>query len=117
MQKRSLRRSFKSASEGLFHLLKTHPHFALEILFGLAAIALGIFLNINYLEWLIILLLIMLGLVIEMLNTSIEEVCNAVTTEFNPNIKLAKDIAGAAVLIFVALSLVIAGMIFLPKIF
>lgn len=117
MQKRTLRRSFKSASEGLFYLLQTHRHFALEIFLGLAAIALGVFLNINYVEWLIILLLVMLGLTIEMLNTSIEEVCNAITTEFQPNIKRAKDIAGAAVLIFVGFSLVIASIIFLPKIF
>ncbi len=116
-KKRALKRSFRSAGSGFFYLIQTHRHFLIEILFSGLAVALGLILRISLEEWFVIFILILLGLVIEMLNTSIEELGNAITTDLNPEIKKAKDIAGAAVLLFVIFSVVIAALIFLPKFF
>ena len=116
MDKRTLKRSFLAASSGLFYLLSTHRHFLMEILFSGFVIALGILLRISYYEWLTILSLVMIGLIIEMLNTSIEELGNAITTNFHPEIKKAKDVAGGAVFLFIIFSTILALMIFIPKI-
>jgi diacylglycerol kinase len=52
----------------------------------------------------------------ELLNTAIEKICNLITKDIHPVIKVIKDIAAAAVLI-VALGRFICGIIiFLPKI-
>jgi diacylglycerol kinase len=56
------------------------------------------------------------GLVIETVNTAIEETCDAIDTSIRPEIKLAKDTAAAAMLIFAIGAATLAGFIFIPHI-
>lgn len=58
----------------------------------------------------------MLVLVLEMMNTALEYVCNLVTENYHPAVKVIKDLAAGAVLISAVGSVVIAFIIFLPKI-
>ena len=60
-----------------------------------AAIAVGV----SRLQLIALVLAIAFVLVAEMLNTAIEGVIDVSTTSFDPNAKLAKDIAAGAVLI------------------
>ena len=48
---------------------------------------------------------------LEAVNTAIEAVCDAVSTDTHPQIEQAKDVAAAAVLIAALASVVIAGLI------
>lgn len=59
-----------------------------------------------------------IGLVIslELINTAIERVVDLVTSEYHPLAKEAKDIAAGAVFVAAILSIVIGGIIFIPKI-
>ena len=50
---------------------------------------------------------------LELVNTSIEHVCNSVTREYNAQIKLAKDLAAAAVLVMAVAALEVAAMFFI----
>ncbi|GIW62992.1 MAG: hypothetical protein KatS3mg090_0818 [Patescibacteria group bacterium] len=68
-------------------------------------------------EFLTIVVFITMGLVIEMINTAIEQTNNAITREWKQEIKLAKDVSAAAMLIFSICSVITAGVIFLPKIY
>jgi diacylglycerol kinase len=52
----------------------------------------------------------------EMMNTAVEKLCNVVHQDIHPGIKLVKDIAAGAVLVSAIISVVIACVIFLPKI-
>lgn len=58
-------------------------------------------------------LCVLIGAVIaaELINTSIEHTCNAVTREYNAQIKLAKDLAAGAVLVL-AVAAVAVGVLF-----
>jgi diacylglycerol kinase len=80
------------------------------------AIIAGILLKISATEWLFIVLCSMLVLMLELINTAVEYLCDTITTDFHPVIKIVKDISAAAVLISAAGSVITGLIIFLPKI-
>jgi diacylglycerol kinase len=108
--------SFKNAFSGLIYELKTQPNFKVHLVFSLLSIFAGIILHITKMEWLLIIFLITTGLVIESLNSAIEAATDAIDTRFRPDIKVAKDVSAAAMLIFAFGSSIIALTIFIPKI-
>jgi len=108
--------SFKNAFSGLFFILKSQTNFKIHIFLSVLALFFGFFLKISYYEWLIIIILIVMGLVIEALNTIIEEAMDLNDDGWNEKIKLIKDMAAGAMLIFAFGSVLIAGLIFIPKI-
>ena len=76
----------------------------------------GLLLKISISEWCIILIMFVLVISFEMVNTAMEIMVDMISPEFNENAGKIKDIAAAAVLI-AAVAAVIAGlMIFVPKI-
>lgn len=107
--------SFKNAFSGLFWALSTQPNYRVHFILSIFSVFAGIYFWISYYEWLIIFLLITVGLVIETLNTALESTNDAITREIRPEIKIAKDVAAAAMLIFAVGSSIIAFFIFFPK--
>jgi diacylglycerol kinase (ATP) len=107
--------SFKNAFSGLSFILETQANFKIHIFLSIIAIFLGFLLKISYYEWLIIIILIIVGLAIESLNTIIEETADLINESWNEKIKIIKDMAAGVMLIFALGSIFIAGLIFLPK--
>ena len=68
------------------------------------------------LEWILIVCILGIILSIELLNTGIEAVCDAITREYNSFIKIAKDCGSAATMVAVLVALILNVIIFLPKI-
>ncbi|MEK7673838.1 MAG: diacylglycerol kinase family protein [Patescibacteria group bacterium] len=116
MRNRSILKSFQKAGEGFIFILKTHKHFKFQILIGIFAIIAGMILRISYFEWLILILIVWGGLIVESFNTALEEICNLIQKQHSYTVKIAKDISGAGVLLFVICSLIISIIIFAPKI-
>ncbi|MBP9816253.1 diacylglycerol kinase family protein [Candidatus Woesebacteria bacterium] len=108
--------SFKHAYDGVLWALRSQPNYRIHIVFSTIAVFLGWTLAIDYYEWLLIILLITMGLVIETLNTGLEATTDAITREWREEIKIAKDVAAAAMLTFAVGAVIIAVMIFVPKI-
>lgn len=108
--------SFKNAFNGLIWAFKTQPNYKIHFAISIFALLLGYSLHISYFEFLIILVLILIGIVIETLNTAIEATTDAINKEWREDIKVAKDLSAAAMLIFSAGSLLIACIIYIPKI-
>lgn len=108
--------SFQHAFEGLLTLWKEEPNARIHSLAVILVILAGIFFEVNKWEWLM--LTLMMGLVItaELFNTAIERIMDHVTPEKHPKVKVIKDLSAAAVLVLALTALVIAGIIFLPKI-
>ena len=109
--------SIKNACSGLIWALKTQPNYKIHLVLSLVAIGGGFYYRISYQEFLVIILLITVGLVIETINTGIESTTDAIDTRWREDIKIAKDVSAAAMLIFALGSIVIALIIFIPKIF
>jgi len=108
--------SFKYAFAGIFAFFKKDVNGKTELLAAVAVIIAGLYFHISAGEWMIVILCIGAVLSTEMINTSIEKICDMVQPEYHPQIKIIKDISAGAVLITAAVSLVIAGLIFIPKI-
>jgi len=108
--------SFKNAFNGLIWSLRTQPNYRIHLLLSIVALALSFLLKISYYEFLIIVLLITVGLVIETINTAIESTTDAIDTKIREDIKISKDVSAAAMLIYAIGSTIIALMIFIPKI-
>lgn len=108
--------SFQHAFEGLITALATQPNYRIHLFLSLLSVGGGIYFRISYFEFLILGSLITVGLVIETVNTAIEETCDAIDQSIRPDIKIAKDTAAAAMLIFAIGAATIAGCIFMPHI-
>lgn len=108
--------SFKHAFDGLVVAFSTQPNYRIHLLLSLLSLAGGVFFRLQYSEFLVIGVLITVGLVIETINTAIEETCDAIDEAIRPDIKIAKDTSAAAMLIFAIGSSLLAGVLFIPRI-
>ena len=77
---------------------------------------LSVLLKLNFIEIIIILIVISSVFVLEFFNTIIETIIDMYTQEYNEKAKIAKDIAAGIVTIMSIFSIIIGGIIFLPKI-
>lgn len=108
-------KSFQYALQGFLSAIRSEANLRFHIAAAFIAIAAGLWLQIETVEWCIIVLCIGAVVGIELINTSIEQLCNHVTAEEHPSIKKIKDISAAAVLLVSLASAVAGAMIFLPK--
>ena len=108
--------SFKYAIEGLVSSFKTERNMKIHIMAMIIVIALGIFMKLNKIELCIITIAIVMVISAELFNTAIENVVDMVSPQKNPQAKLVKDIAAAAVLVLAIGAAVIGIIIFGPKI-
>jgi diacylglycerol kinase (ATP) len=108
----SLLESFNYAFEGIIHVLRTQRnmriHFVVATVVLIAALATGV----SKLELIALLLSIAFVMIAEMINTAIEGAVDVSTTSFDPNAKLAKDIAAGAVLIATINAVAVGYLVF-----
>lgn len=108
--------SFTYATEGMMWAFKNHQNYQIHFVLSICTLMGAFILRFHYLEWILIILTITLGFVIETINTSIEAVCDAVDKSWREDIKIAKDVSAAAMLIYSIGALLIACILFIPKI-
>lgn len=109
--------SIKHALDGLIWSLKTQPNYRIHLFLSLISLIFSFVYKISYFEFLLILFLITVGLVIETINTGLEQTTDAIDKKIREDIKIAKDVSAAAMLIYAIGAIIIALIIFLPKIF
>ncbi len=107
--------SFLRAYQGFLYIYHTHKHFRLNIFIGLLIIILSILLKFTNIQLTFIFLAVLLVFFAEVINTCFEEICNLITTEYHPKIKVIKDLGSFLVLISVIFSLVVFLLIFLKN--
>ena len=110
-----LLRSFGYAFEGVAYILRTQRNARIEIAIAIAALALGAWLGISVVEWAVLVITIALVMALEWMNTSLELAVSLASPERHPSAKAAKDVAAACVLLGAIASLVVALVIFLPR--
>lgn len=108
-------RSMGWAFQGIICTLKSERHMRFHLLATIIALFTGVWLNISAWQWLFIILAIVLVWITELINTAIEAVVDLYTSRRHPLAKIAKDVAAGAVLVASLYSLVVALVIFLPK--
>lgn len=104
--------SFNYAFEGIIHVLRTQRNLRIHFAIAIAVIAAAAALGVQRVELIALLLSIAFVIVAEMVNTAIEGAIDVSTTSFDPNAKLAKDIAAGAVLIASVTAIAVGYLVF-----
>lgn len=107
-------RSFGHAFRGLASLIATEPHARIHLVAAICVVAVGAVLQVSAQDWRWLVLLIGWVWCAEAINTALEHLCDAITRDHHPGIRVAKDVAAAAVLISAIAASIIGAMIFLP---
>lgn len=100
------------ALKGIFIFFRDGRNAKIHLIAASGVILAGFILKITTQEWLWISLAIAIVFITEMINTSIELLCDLVMPHQNEKAGKLKDIAAGAVLVAVIFSLVVAGIIF-----
>jgi diacylglycerol kinase (ATP) len=109
-------KSFKHAFYGLRTLVRFEHNARIHLFIIVIVVIAGIFFRVSESDWIAILLVSGLVLISECFNTAVEYLSDQVKKEENENIKNAKDIAAAGVLISAIISVIIGLIVFLPEI-
>lgn len=109
------KRSFKFAADGLLYAFKTQRNLRIHLFIALLIIIAGIFLQISFLEFSILILTIAVVISMELFNTAIEAGIDLVSPDNQPLAKIAKDLGAAAVLMFALASIIIGLLILGPR--
>lgn len=110
-------KAFKYSYEGMRYAFYHEKNLIVMFLVSIIAVVLGMVLNVNYIETLVIILLIGIVISLEMVNTAIEAVVDLHDGDKKSKMgKVAQDSASGAVAFMSLISLIVGLMIFIPKI-
>jgi diacylglycerol kinase (ATP) len=109
-------KSFKYAFAGLKTLFIEEHNARIHLVSAVIAIALGFVFKISLNEWISLIVVMGLVFICELINTSLEAMADFSSPEKHPQIKKVKDLAAASVLISAIVALLVAIIIFCPKI-
>jgi len=104
--------SFYYAFAGIWYTLKTQRNAQIHLGIATTIVILGLTLKLTRTEWAILMLTTGFVWATEMLNTVAEAAMDFATTDFNPQVKIVKDVAAGAVLV-AAITAVIVGLLIL----
>ncbi len=116
IEHRTLVNSFKYAIAGLSFAVKYNQNIKIHVIAAVLVILLSILLKVNRFEMGILGIMILLVISTEMINTSIEEMTNLITSEHRKEAKIAKDVAAGMVLITSFGAVIIGVLILFPYI-
>jgi diacylglycerol kinase (ATP) len=115
---RSLASSFYFAWQGVRYAFLTQRNFRIDLVVAVVAITLCFWLQVSRVELIVVCLTIALVLALELLNTALEAVVDlTVGKTYHELAKIAKDCAAGSVLIGAIASLVVASILFVPRLY
>jgi len=108
---------FANAAEGCWYGLTTQRIFKIHFFFSLIVLGLGLWLEVSFERFLLLMMAIIFGFTVEMANTAFEKTVDLVTEKYNPKAKIAKDLA-AGTMLMASIGLAVLGfLILLPPLF
>ena len=111
----SLGSAFSCAWAGISYAFTSQRNLKIHLCFALVAVALGFALRISEAGWLAVVVCIALVMALEIVNTAIESVVDLVSPEWHILAKHAKDCAAGAVYLAAFASVVVATIVYLPR--
>lgn len=110
------KQAFKYAGEGIVTMFRHEAHAKIHLTIATLVIIGGFILSISATEWCLVAICIGGVFMAEAFNTAIEKLCDKVTPERDPLIKIAKDVSAGAVLLFVLGAIAVGLIIYIPAI-
>jgi len=109
--------SLNIATKGILYLFIYHRNMRLIFMFGILAILLGFYFQLNGVELVALSVTITLVFMAEIFNTAIEMLMNMITSKYHLRIKLVKDIAAGVVVLTCLNALAVGYILFVRKFF
>lgn len=109
-------RSLKFAIKGMWLLATTEDSIKAQLFIGLLAVVAGFYFDISNIEWMIQLIITALVLVAEASNTAVEKMADFVHPDYHKKIGFIKDIAAGAPAFAALFAIIVAAIIYIPKI-
>lgn len=113
----SLTQSFGFALNGIRLALKYNRNIKIHFIAAILVIILSFTLGLSLSEKAIIIMIILLVLSAEMINTAIEEAIDLVTKDYREEAKYAKDVSAGMVFLVALGSIIVGLLIFIPHIY
>jgi diacylglycerol kinase len=116
MIKNNFSTSIKIAVFGLKSAFKEERNFRIQVLIGAVVIFFMIIFGLNAIEDSILILMILVVLSLELINSQIEKFLDLIQPDHHPRVKIIKDFSAGAVLLSAIGSIIIGFLIFWPYI-
>lgn len=110
-------RSFAHALRGIQVLLGGEVHARIHAIASVVVIAVGLMLPLSRMEWALLFFAIGVVWLAEAFNAGLERLCDRVSSEWDAQIRDAKDLAAAAVLLAALTASAIGALVLLPHLF
>jgi len=103
------------AFKGMLILIKTEASIKVQFTIAILITIAGFYFEISKTEWIAQLVMIAMVMSVEGMNTAIEYIADFIHPEYHKKIGLIKDVAAGAVFFAGIISVIIAGIIYIPK--
>lgn len=110
------KKSVSYAIYGLRYIIRREQNFRIQIAVACMVVFAGGYLGIRKIEWIAIIILISAVLILEIINSAIEQFIDIMKPRMHGQVKLVKDMMAAAVLITALSAAFIGTIIFHPYI-
>lgn len=110
------RNSFIASWQGIMAFFKDESNAKVHLIAAVLVLVTAYYFKVEALEWIALLGCIGLVWVTEIINTSIERIADFICPQHDERIKLIKDLAAGSVLVAAFVSVLIAAIIFFPRI-
>ena len=110
-------KSISYAFKGALYLLKTESSIQIQFVIALLVVVAGFYFELSSTEWILQIICIGLVMSIEGINTAIEYIADFIHPEHHHKIGRIKDIAAGAVFIAAIAAVIVALIIYYPKLF
>lgn len=112
MKNKTFLEAIRCAFRGLWYAFRTEKNFRRYLVIAIVFLAANLLLRVPLLAHIIYIVTICVTFAFEVVNTAIEHICDSMTEEPRPDIRLIKDLAAGAVLMS-SLSFFISEIIFI----
>ena len=109
-------KSIGFAFKGMLILIKTEASIKIQVFIAIVVSIAGFYFDISKTEWMMQISMIGLVMSMEGMNTAVEYIADFIHPEYHKKIGLIKDIAAGAVFIASIVAVIVAGIIYVPKI-
>lgn len=109
-------KSFKHAVDGIVYVIENEKNILIMMICTFLVLIAGFLLKLNNFELVSVVICIGMVMACELINSAIEATVDLITLEDNKLAKIAKDCGSGASLILSIISLLVACIIFIPKI-
>ncbi len=115
-KKESFSKRLKIAFSGLTSAFQEERNFRIQCFIALVVIFAMLVLGLSTVEKAILILMILVVLSLELINSQIEKFLDLIEPNHHPRVKIIKDFSAGAVLLSAAGSVIVGLLIFLPHI-